>query len=600
MTESTGRSTPKSAAEKTLASQRVRQFSFEGDALRMAMDWSVADLERPQVLVETAAGASHPSSYHLGDLGAEAAKGVLQAGGKPAEYTTTDICDGVAQAHDGMRYPLASREFIANMVEVHANATPFDAMVLSSSGDKAVPAHLLAMARLDLPSVHVPGGAMATGPQHRSNEELWSMKMLVDRGRMDLDEFLAFQRFTCPGCGACQYMGTAATMQVISEALGLALPWGALIPAPMAEIRRMARGAGQRAVELLHEGITARAILTREAFENAITTHAAIGGSLNAVMHLIAIAEEAGVELSAADFDAIHQRTPVLVDAKTAGRYPTELFWYAGGVPALMHHLRDHLHLDALTVSGTTLGENLDRINGTQLQRHAAMFLGNYHLQPDQIIKPVTEAVFDSGSTVLLSGNLAEGAIVKSHAVAEAMRTHTGPARVFDREEDAIEALVSEKIRPGDVVVVRYQGPRANGMPEMFFLSELIASDPVLASTTALLTDGRFSGASRGPCVGYAYPEAVDGGPVAFLAENDLIEIDIPGRRLDIVGVAGQRVSPQQVDQTLTDRREHWAPPATHHRGALGQYTALAKPALHGGGMSVNNRPAHAPPHRGT
>lgn len=586
MTDSTRRSTPKSAAGDGLASQRVRQFSFEGDALRMAMDWSVADLARPQVLVETAAGSSHPSSYHLGDLGTEAVKGVLQAGGKPAEYTTTDICDGVAQAHDGMRYPLASREFIANMVEVHANATPFDAMVLSSSGDKAVPAHLLAMARLDLPSVHAPGGAMATGPQHRSNEELWSMKMLVDRGRMDLDEFLAFQRFTCPGCGACQYMGTAATMQVMSEALGLALPWGALIPAPMAEIRRMARGAGQRTVELLHEGITARTILTREAFENAITVHAAIGGSLNAVMHLVAVAEEAAVQLSAADFDEIHRRTPVLVDAKTAGRYPTELFWYAGGVPALMDRLRDHLHLDALTVTGTSLGENLDRINGSQLQRHAAMFLGNYHLRPEQIIRPQADPVFDSGSTVLLSGNLAEGAIVKSHAVAETMLTHTGPARVFDREEDAIESVVSESIRPGDVVVVRYQGPRATGMPEMFFLSELIASDPVLASTTALLTDGRFSGASRGPCVGYAYPEAIDGGPLAFLQEDDLIEIDIPRRSLNVVGLAGRRVGPDEVTTALHQRRAQWTAPVRAHRGALGQYTALAKPALHGGGMS--------------
>ena len=572
-----------------LASQRVRRISFEGDALRMSMDWSVADLARSQVLVETAAGSSHPSSYHLGQLGAEAAKGVLQAGGKPAEYTTTDICDGVAQAHAGMRYPLASREFIANMVEIHANATPFDAMVLSSAGDKAVPAHLLAMARLDLPSVHVPGGAMAAGPQLRSNEELWSMKVGVDRGTLDLDEFLAFQRFACPGCGACQYMGTAATMQVMSEALGLALPWGALVPASMAEIRRMARAAGERAVALLRDGVTARAILTREAFENAITVHAAIGGSLNAVMHLVAIAAEAGVPVTAADFDAIHRRTPVLVDAKTAGRYPTELFWYAGGVPALMHRLRDRLHLDALTVSGATVGENLDRLVGGQLQRHAAMFLGNYHLRPEQVIHPLDDPVYDSGSTVLLTGSLADGAIVKSHAVAESMLTHTGPARVFDREEDAIEAVVGSAIQPGDVVVVRYQGPRATGMPEMFFLSELIASDPTLAATTALVTDGRFSGASRGPCVGYAYPEAVDGGPLAFLRDGDLVAIDIPRRALDVVGLAGAPASGEEVTRELARRRAAWTPPAVSHRGALGQYTALARPALHGGGLDTSS-----------
>ncbi len=555
------------------------------------MDWSVADLARPQILVETAAGSSHPSSYHLGELGAEAAKGVLQAGGKPGEYTTTDICDGVAQAHDGMKYPLASREFIANMVEIHANATPFDALVLSSSGDKAVPAHLLAIARLDLPAVHVPGGAMVSGPQHRSNEELWSMKMQVDRGGMDLDEFLAFQRFACPGCGACQYMGTAATMQVMSEALGLALPWGALIPASMAEIRRMARAAGERSVQLLHDGVTARSILTREAFENAMTVHAAIGGSLNAVMHLIAIADEAGVHITAEDFDAIHRRTPVLVDAKTAGRYPTELFWYAGGVPALMAQLTDRLHLDVPTVSGATLGENLQRLVGGQLQRHAAMFLGNYQLQPAQVIRPIDQPVYDSGSTVLLRGSLAQGAIVKSHAVADSMLAHTGPARVFDREEDAIEAVVNGDVRPGDVVVVRYQGPRATGMPEMFFLSELIASDPVLASTTALVTDGRFSGASRGPCIGYAYPEALDGGPIAFLEDGDVIEIDIPRRVLDVVGLRGQRSDAGMIDEVFAQRRSRWSAPVVAHRGALGQYTALARPALHGAGMAVPSGP---------
>lgn len=587
---STGSSShqPIPSANPGLASQRVRQFSFEGDALRMSMDWSVADLERAQVLVETAAGSSHPSSYHLGALGAEAAKGVLQGGGKPAEYTTTDICDGVAQAHDGMRYPLASRELIASMVEVHANATPFDAMVLASSGDKAVPAHLLAIARLDLPSVHVPGGAMAAGPQLRSNEELWSMKVGVDRGTLDLDEFLAFQRFACPGCGACQYMGTAATMQVMSEALGLALPWGALIPAPMAELRRMARAAGQRAVELLQAGITSRAILTREAFENAITVHAAIGGSLNAVMHLVAIAREAGIALTAEDFDEIHRRTPVLVDAKTAGRYPTELFWYAGGVPALMQQLMDRLHLDALTVSGETVGENLARLAGGQLQRHAAMFLGNYQLRAEQIIRPIDEPVYTSGSTALLSGNLADGAIVKSHAVAESMLTHTGPARVFDREEDAIEAVVGQSIVPGDVVVVRYQGPRANGMPEMFFLSELIASDPTLAATTALVTDGRFSGASRGPCIGYAHPEAIDGGPLAHLEDADLVEIDIPRRRLDVVGIRGVRTGADEVAAEWERRRAGWRRPQMAHTGALGQYTALARPALHGAGLRTD------------
>lgn len=569
-----------------LSSQKVRKISFEGDALRLSMDWSIEDLALPQVLVETASGASHPSSYHLDSLGEEAIKGVLQRGGKPAKYTMTDICDGVAQAHRGMRYPLATREFMTSMIEAHVNATPFDAMVLSSSGDKAVPAHLMAIARLNIPAVHIPGGAMAPGPQLRSNEELWSMSVAVEQKKLDLDEFLAFQRFTCPGCGACQYMGTASTMQIMSEALGLALPWAALVPASMAEIRRMARAAGERAVGLLNEGITSHMILTRKAFENAMTVHAAIGGSLNAVMHLIAIANEAGVSITAADFDEIHRRTPVLVDAKTAGRYPTELFWYAGGVPALMEQLRDQLHLDVLTVSGLTLGENLDRLKDGQLQRHAAMFLGNYRLQPADVIKRRADAMYSSGSTSLLTGNLATGAIVKSHAVADSMLTHRGQARVFDREEDAVQSLKDKEIYPGDVIIVRYQGPRAAGMPEMFFLSELIASDPRLGSTTALLTDGRFSGASRGPCIGYAYPEAIDGGPLAFIEDGDTIEIDIPARTLNVVqSVDGET----DMETVMQRRREGWVPPGRPPaRGMLAQYSALAQPALLGGAMSAH------------
>lgn len=570
-----------------LASQQIRTVSFEGDALRLSMDWTVADLALPQVLVETTAGSSHPSSYHLASLAAEIGKGVLQAGGKPADYTTTDICDGVAQAHAGMNFPLASREFIADMVEIHARATPFDALVTSSSGDKAVPAHLVALARLDVPGLHVPGGAMAAGPQLRSNEELWNMSVQVSRGTMPREEFQAFQRFACPGCGACQYMGTAATMQVMAEALGLALPWSALVPATMAELRRAARAAGVQVMELLRRGITTRRVLTRQAFENAIMVHAAIGGSLNAVMHLIAIAREAGVGLSAADFHRIHRETPVLVDAKTAGRYPTELFWYAGGVPQLMTQLADRLHLDALTVSGQTVGENLDRLSGSQLQRHAAMFLANYRVRPQEVIHAAGEPVYANGSTVVLSGSLADGALVKSHAVASAMQQHTGPARVFDTEPAAVDAVVGGQIRPGDVIVVRYQGPRATGMPEMFFLSELVAADPGLGASTALVTDGRFSGASRGPCVGYAFPEAIDGGQLALVRDGDLIEIDIPAGRLDLVGLDGQRLPAEQIGMAMAERRADWQPPVVAHTGALGHYTALCRPALLGAGLRM-------------
>ncbi|GAA3399716.1 dihydroxy-acid dehydratase [Paenibacillus hodogayensis] len=572
-----------STTNNGIRSQQVRSMSFEGDALRMSMDWTVADLDKVQVLVETTAGSSHPSSYHLHELAAEAEKGVLQQGGKPAAYTTTDICDGIAQAHEGMNYSLASRDFIASMVEIHAKATPFDAMVLSSAGDKAVPAHLMAIARLDIPAIHIPGGAMGAGPCMKSNEELWHMSVEVKEQNMTKEQFLAFQRACCPTCGACQYMGTAATMQVMAEALGLALPWSALIPATNAEIRRMARAAGQQVMELHSAGVTPSRILTREAFENAIMIHSAIGGSLNAVMHLIAIAREAGIALSADRFDEIHRTVPVLVDTKTAGKYPTELFWYAGGVPTVMKELKDKLHLDCLTVTGRTVGDNLEQFGRSEMPNYAEMFLANYKLNKRDVIYPLHKPLKTEGSMALLKGNLApQGATIKQSAVVADMRVHEGPAKVYDSERTAVDAFLNGEFSPGDVIVIRYQGPRATGMPEMFYMSELIASDPVLSKTTALVTDGRFSGATRGPCIGYMGPEALDGGPIAFLRTGDTIRIDIPARRLDIVGIDGKAGDEQEIALALEKRKAEWKRPPIRHKGALGQYTRLARPALEG------------------
>ncbi|WP_284639491.1 dihydroxy-acid dehydratase [Paenibacillus silviterrae] len=580
--EADGSSAPSGNAERS--SQKVRKISFEGDALRMSMDWTVEDLDKVQVLVESTHGASHPSSYHLGELVSEIEKGVFQSGGKPALYTTTDICDGVAQAHGGMHYSLPSRDMIANMVEIHALATPFDAMVLSSAGDKAVPAHLMAIARLNIPAIHVPGGAMSAGPCLRSNEELWHMSVEVEKNRMTKEEFLAFQRACCPTCGACQYMGTAATMQVMAEALGLVLPWTALIPAVNAEIRRASRAAGQQIMVLAEKNIRPSDILTREAFENAIMVHSAIGGSLNAVMHLIAIAREAGIELEASRFDELHRTVPVLVDTKTAGHYPTELFWYAGGVPAVMEELRDLLHLEVMTVTGRTLRENLEQYRRNEMRNFAEMFLANYKLNRRDLIYSMKKPLKTEGSLAVLHGNLApEGATIKKFAVVDSMQLHQGPARVFNSERDAVEALKEKRIQSGDVVIIRYQGPKAVGMPEMFFMSELIASDPVLSHTTSLITDGRFSGATRGPCVGYLGPEAIEGGPIAIVEDGDLIRIDIPNRSIDIVGVRGEERTPEEIFQVISDRLSAWIPPSFRHSGILGQYTKLARPALQGG-----------------
>ncbi|MGM8366752.1 dihydroxy-acid dehydratase [Virgibacillus sp. W0181] len=567
-------------------SQKIREKSFEGDALRLSMDWDVEDLNLIQVLVETTRGSSHPSSYHLGELANEIEKGIYQRRGKPAHYTTTDICDGVAQAHDGMHYSLLSRDMIASMVEIHAKATPFDAMVLSSSGDKAVPAHLMAMARLNIPTIHVPGGAMAAGPCLRSNEELWKMSVQVEEGKITREEFLAFQRGCCPSGGACQYMGTASTMQVMAEALGLALPWSALIPATNAEIRRSARLAGQQVIELTKNDITPSKILTNKAFENAIMIHAAIGGSINAVMHLIAVAREIGIELSADTFDEIHKEVPFITNTKTTGKYPTEFFWYAGGVPAVMNELRSILHMDVLTVTGNSLEENLDKFVDDEMIDVAKMFLMNYKLDRSDIIKTIKEPLKNEGSIAVLKGSLApDGATIKMSAVKKDMMVHSGPIKVFDSEQTAINALLGKQIKPGDIIVIRYQGPKALGMPEMFFMSELLASDPELSSTTSLITDGRFSGATRGPCVGYVCPEAIDGGHIALLEDEDIVLIDIPNRNLSIVGISGEEKSNEEIKKVLEKRKKDLILPDIQHKGVLGQYTKMTRPALKGGTM---------------
>jgi dihydroxy-acid dehydratase len=570
-----------------LRSQETRRISFEGDALRMSMDWSEQDLGKPQVLIESTWGYSHPCSFQLDQLVAEVEKGVLEEGGKAGVYTATDICDGVAQGHKGMQYSLLHRELLAAMTEVHAIATPYDAAVLLSAGDKAVPGHLMAMARMGIPAIHVPGGAMGAGPSMRTNDELWHMSVEVHEGKLSETAFTQFQRAVCPTCGACQYMGTAATMQVMAEALGLALPGSALVPATLAEIRRRARAAGRQVLRLLEAGLTPRAILTPKAFENAMVVHAAVNGSLNAVMHLPAIAAEVGIRITPEQFDAVHRRTPVLVDAKTAGRFPTELFWYAGGVPAVMDQLRDHLHLDVLTVTGKTLGENLDNWRADPFRPYMEMFLENYHLKPEEVIRPVTRPLKPAGGLAVLSGNLAPGgAVIKATACVPQMHKFVGRARVFEGEQEAVRAIAGRQIQPGDCVVIRYQGPRACGMPEMFFASELIGSDPELSTSVALLTDGRYSGATKGPAVGYVEPEALDGGPIALVEEGDLIRIDIPGRRLELAGVNGELLTPEAVSAVLELRRAAWRPPQLPRaRGALGVYRRLAGGALRGATM---------------
>jgi dihydroxy-acid dehydratase len=572
-----------------LRSQRLRFVNHQGDALRLGMNWTEEDLAKPQVLVDSAYGMGHPGTFHFRGLIDEVSNGVFEAGGKPAVFTVSDICDGVVQATSGMSYSLVSRDIMAAMVEIHALGHPHDGMVLISGNDKSVPAHLLAIARCDLPAIHLPGGTQLNAPDYVTSNKMWPMGAEVERGDLPREELEIAQRGACPTCGACQFMGSASTGQVLAEALGLALPGSALTPAPLTRLLRYARATGKRLLGLIEENLTARRILTREAFENAIILHAAIGGSTNALLHLPVIAREAGVDVSVDDFDRIHRKVPVLANVKTTGKYPVEYFWYAGGVPAVMLELRDMLHLDVLTVTGKTLGENLDEIAASPAYLAERLgYLKNVKVEPEEVIRPRSEPFGTDGGVAILYGNLAPaGAMIKTFSVPPEMHVHTGPARVFDFEDEAVHALVSRKVTPGDVLVIRYEGPRANGMPEMYYAAAILSADPVLNVTTAIVTDGRYSGAMRGPCIGHVAPEALDGGPIALVEEGDLIEINAPERRLAIIGVHGEHRSPEEIEEILADRKRIWkAPLPRHDSGILSLYSRVARTAAEGASIT--------------
>ena len=394
-----------------LRSQRLRMVNHQGDALRLGMNWTEEDLGKPQVLVDSADGMGHPGTFHFRSLIEEVSNGVFEAGGKPGVFTVSDICDGVIQATDGMSYSLISRDIMAAMVEIHALGHPHDGMVLISGNDKSVPAHLVAIARCGLPAIHLPGGTQLNAPDYVTSNKMWSMGAAVERGEIPREDLDFAQRGACPTCGACQFMGSASTGQVLAEALGLALPGSALTPVPLTKLLRYARATGKQILRLIEEDITPDRILTREAFENAIVLHAAVGGSTNALLHLPAAAREIGLEVTIDDFDRIHRQVPVLANVKTTGRYPVEYFWYAGGVPAVMLELRDMLHLDCLTVTGKTLGENLAEIEDSRFFAERYGYLNNVKIAKEEIIRPRQEPFATDGGVAVLRGNLApEGA----------------------------------------------------------------------------------------------------------------------------------------------------------------------------------------------
>ena len=552
-----------------LKSQATRKAGPEVDPLWLGTGRRVPDLSKPQILIDSTYGDSHPGSKHLMSL-AESARNALYAGGMmPALYTVTDICDGVATGHCGMNYSLVSRDLIAAMMEIHARTSGFDGLITISSCDKATPGHLMAQARLDLPGIHVCGGSMMPGPGFLSADSCYATNLRVAEGAMTAEEEWYYKRNACPSCGACQYMGTASTMQAMAEALGMALPGNAMMPANTNYLPQLAAEAGAGIPLLMERDLRPSQIMTRAAFENAIKVHAAIGGSTNAVLHLPAIAAELGIQLTLEDFQRVSAGIPLLTSVLTAGKWPTQYFWLAGGVPRVLWELREVLDLDLPTVTGKTIRENLEDLRAAGYFRRSEELLRAYSLAPEDIIKsPEAPVDADSGITVL-RGNLApEGAVVKHCAMDKSMYHFVGRARTFDTEE-AVAAIYEDRVQPGEVVVIRYRGKHAAGMPEMLKATDAICNKPALCRSTALITDGRFSGASRGPCVGYLLPEAADGGPIGLVRDGDLIEIDVLRRSLELVGLEGQRRDPREIAAELSARKRKTPVKTFRHQGAL-------------------------------
>jgi dihydroxy-acid dehydratase len=570
-----------------MRSQDIRKIAPEMDPLKIGMGWSIDDLEKPQIIVESTYGDSHPGSSHLNQLVEGAINGISMAGGKGARYYATDICDGMAQGHDGINYSLVSRDTIANLIEIHAGATTFDAGVFIASCDKAVPAHLMAVGRLNIPSILVTGGVMDAGPDLLTLEQIGMYSAMYQRGEITKEQFTYYKHNACPSCGSCSFMGTASTMQIMAEALGLMLPGSALMPATCKDLQKVAIEAGKQSVALARSGVTARDIVTMKSFENAIMVHAAISGSTNSLLHIPAIAHEFGIDIGADTFDHMHRGAHYLLDIRPAGKWPAQYFYYAGGVPRIMEEIKSMLHLDVMTVTGKTLGENLELLKINGYYEKCNKYIENIGLQRTDVIRSFDNAIGTNGTIAILKGNLApEGAVIKHSAVPKEMLSAVLKAKPFDCEEEAISAILNKKIHPGDAVIIRYEGPKGSGMPEMFYTTEAIASDNELSNSIALITDGRFSGASKGPAIGHVSPEAAEGGPIALIEENDLIRIDVEGRLLEIIGINNEEITKEAMTEILEQRKQNWKPkPKKYTSGVLSIYSQHATAPMKGGYM---------------
>lgn len=494
-------------------------------ALLYATGVAPDELELPMIGIANSRTDLVPGHVHLDRIGEAVRAGILQAGGTPFEFSTIAVDDGLAMGHAGMRYSLPSRELIADSVETMLRAHALDGVVLVANCDKIVPGMLMAAARVDIPALLVSGGPMLAGALDGQALDLTNLNEIVGQvraGRASADTMRALEMAACPGCGSCSGLFTANTMNCLSEALGLALPTNGTAPAVSADRIRLARQAGRAIVRLVRDDLRPRQILTPAGLRNAIAADAAIGGSTNAVLHLLAIAREAEVPLTLEDFDQVGRRTPWLARLSPSGPYHLEDLHRAGGMPAVLKVLLEGGCLDgtARTVTGATLERDLDAARR----------------RDPEVIRAVDDPYTPDGSLAVLRGSLApEGAVVKKSAVAEAVMVHEGPARVFDGEEAAVEAILGGAIAPGQVVVIRYEGPRGGpGMREMLTATAAVIGVG-LGESVALVTDGRFSGVSRGAAVGHVAPEAACGGPIAWVQDGDRIRLDIPDRRIDLL-----------------------------------------------------------------
>lgn len=532
-------------------------------ALLKALGFTDDEIDRPFVGVVHAYSELVPGHMHLDKLKEAVKAGVRLAGGTPIEFPTIGVCDGIAMNHRGMNFSLASRELIADSIEVMVEGHALDALVFIPNCDKIIPGMLMAAARLNLPSIFVSGGPMLAGRVDGRAVDLSNVFEAVGKvqaGLMTEEELRELEEEACPGCGSCAGMFTANSMNCLTEALGMALPGNGTIPAVHSARLRLAKETGRQIMELLRRGIRARDILTPNAFHNALALDMAVGCSTNTVLHLAAIAHAAGHRLDLHQVDAISRQVPQVCLLSPAGSHHLEDLDRAGGVSGVLATIAetDILHLDALTVSGETLGERLARAR----------------VRDRSVIRPLDDPYRATGGLAVLWGNLApEGAIVKAGAVDPSMLRHRGPARVFDSEEDAVEAILGGRIRPGDVIVIRYEGPRGGpGMREMLTPTSAVAGMG-LDKEVALITDGRFSGATRGASIGHVSPEAAAGGPIALVEEGDMIAIDIPNRELVL----------QLPEDELARRQARWRPPAPKiTAGYLARYARMVSSASTG------------------